>query len=276
MATSYRPEDNDSQDEQPTSIQPAGNTDATADAETRMDNVNTPARADQARDDPDAPGTTAGTAAAPARAASADHAEATTRIPSNREPETTVDYGARRADSVDYGAARDESLDGRRESAVQLGLARIRNRMSTDIGLLILRVMNLVMFLHGWAKLTGYSGFRESVASNSFGALAPDLFAIMVVAGQLALPIAIAVGLFTRISGLLQAIMMAVIWVLFPLAAGLIDGQTGGINGESDYLFVAIGLALFFTGPGRISLDQVIFGKGAERRATRRAEKKLA
>jgi uncharacterized membrane protein YphA (DoxX/SURF4 family) len=69
--------------------------------------------------------------------------------------------------------------------------------------------------------------------------------------------------------------MMAVIWVLFPLAGGLINAQNGGINGESAYLFVAVGLTLLFTGPGRISLDQVIFGKRAERRATRRAAKKV-
>lgn len=286
MATSYRPGENNPQDDQPTSIEPARTTDATADAETKHLDPETrqfdpqTSQVDQSGD----PGrTTAGTAAAPAPAASPDHAEATTRVPLHREPDTTFDHGAQQPvhgapqpdTTVDYGTPRDDSLEARRDAAAQLGLVRIRNRMTTDIGLLILRVMNIVMFLHGWAKLTNYSGFRQTVASNSFGALAPDLFAILVVAGQLALPIVIAVGLFTRIAGLLQAIMMAIIWVLFPLSAGLINAETGGINGESAYLFVAIGLTLLFTGPGRISLDQVIFGKGADRRATRRAAKKV-
>jgi putative oxidoreductase len=288
MATSYRPDEHGSQDDQPTSTEPARDMDATADAQTRIDPVTGRERAatsepdtirepDTTGDDPGATRTTAGTAAAPAPAASADHAEATTRIPAHRDADTTVDHGVHRAETTaDHDAQRDEPLDARRDAAAQLAIARGRNRMTTDIGLLILRVMNLVMFLHGLAKVIGYSGFRQSVAGNSFGALAPDLFAILVVAGQLALPIAIAFGLFTRIAGLLQAIMMAVIWVLFPLAGGLISSQNGGINGESAYLFVAVGLTLFFTGPGRISLDQVIFGKGAERRATRRGAKKVA
>lgn len=253
MASSPRPDEQDSQDDQPTIRESAP--------------------------DSTAPRATAGTAAAPAPAVSADHAEDTTRIPAHSETGTTsndVETTRDQPETTIDRPAPDDPLDARREAAEQLGVAKSRNRTSTDIGLLILRVMNIVMVLHGVGKATDYSAFRQTVASNSFGALAPDLFAIMVTAGQLVLPIAIALGFLTRIAGLLQAIMMAVIWVLFPLAAGLINPDTGGINGESAYLFVAVGLTLFFTGAGRISLDQVIFGKGGERRAARRAAKKVS
>ena len=302
MASSNRPEEHDSQDDQPTIREPEAAADAVSDAET-------------------GPRATAGSAAAPAPTVSADHAEETTRIPAHGEPEATVDQAASQGDTAteeavtevheaqtetheaqtqaheaetrvdqpettidrtpDAAVTRvdrvgDEALEARREAAERLGVARSRNRVSTDIGLLILRVMNIVMFLHGLAKATGYGTFRQTVAANSVGALAPDLFAILVMVGQLVLPIAIALGFLTRLAGLLQAIMMAVIWVLFPLAGGLLDARTGGINGESAYLFVAVGLTLFFTGPGRISLDQVVFGRRGERRAAQRAVKKVS
>lgn len=236
MATSYRPENDDTRDEQ----------------------VQNP-------DNNEAPRTNAPTSSE--RSTGAGDVAATRPIPASVDTRS--------------GPGRDEQLraeatETRRAAAVELGIARTRNRASTDIGLLVLRVLNVVMFLHGLAKVTGYSGFRETVANNSLGALAPDLFAILVVAGQLALPIAIALGLLTRISGLLQAVMMGVIWVLFPLAGGLRSAETGGLNGESAFLFVAIGLTLFFTGAGRFSIDHVLFGRRAEARAERRAEKKLA
>lgn len=238
------------------------------------DSGNAPTRVERARDDAATSHTTAGTAAAPAPAASADHGEATTRIGTRIDAQEDHVHSAPPRDDLGEPVL-DDATEARREAAARLGIARIRNRPTTDFGLLVLRVLNVVLFLHGLTKAMAYSGFRDAVAANELGQMAPNLIAILVVAGQLILPIAIAVGLFTRLSGLLQAIMMGIIWV-FPLAGGLIDPETGAIVWESAYLFTAIGLTLVFTGPGRMSLDQLIFAKSAERRAARRAEKKLA
>jgi uncharacterized membrane protein YphA (DoxX/SURF4 family) len=279
MAISNRPEDHGSRDDRPkiteTSTTPESGTSNDADpvrdaettremdAGTRIDS-DAPTRVDRIRAGA-TPMTTSGTAAAPAPATSTDDAEATTPI--------SARTGAKKELGPD-AQLRAEAIEARRNAAEQLGIARTRNRGTTDVGLLILRLMNVVMFLHGLAKATGYNAFRQTVATNDFGALAPDLFAILIIVGQLALPIAIAVGLLTRLAGLLQAVMMGFIWVMVPLASGLL-ADNGGIAGESAYLFVAIGLTLAFTGAGRMSIDQVIFATGAERRAVRRAEKKL-
>lgn len=271
MATSYRPEDDEARGAR------SGDTDQT---EARPASGEAPTRAERVRDeaadraetsdsahDRTTASQASGTAATPGRTTAADDVAATRTIPAHTETKQTEGSRDERL--------RAEATETRRLAAADLGVSRTRNRILTDFGLLLLRLLSAVMFLHGLAKVTGYTGFRNGVAQNSFGALAPDLFAILVVAGQLILPIAIAVGLITRLSGLLLAVMMAVIWVLYGLADGPFD-DSGGIAGESAYLYIVIGLALFFTGAGRFSLDHALFGQRAEARAVRRAEKKLA
>lgn len=169
-----------------------------------------------------------------------------------------------------------DTTEERRLAAMELAKERKRNRGSTDLGLLLLRVLPIIMVLHGIAKVRGYSGFRDGVAQNSFGALAPDLFSLMIVAGQLALPILIAVGFLTRLAALLMTIMMLFIWALIQLPQGLIDGRTGGLMGEGALLFAFLALPLVFTGPGRFSIDHVLFGRRAAARAERRAEKSVS
>lgn len=166
-----------------------------------------------------------------------------------------------------------EAAEQRRQSAYELAKARGTNRWSTDFGLLLLRVLPVIMFLHGLKKAQGYSGFRETVANNSFGALAPDVFALMVVAGQLALPILIALGFLTRFAGLLLAVMMGFVWVLTQLPNGIIDARTGGLVGEAALMYIAVSLPLVFTGAGRFSIDHALFGKRADARAHRKADR---
>lgn len=213
-----------------------------------------------------AAGTTAATAA-PAAARTGDTPEATRR---------EKIQGTRGTVQTREQRLEEEANEHRRESAYQLARARTSNRTSTDFGLLLLRVLPVIMFLHGLRKASNFSGFRDTVAGNSFGALAPDVFAIMVVAGQLILPILIAIGLLTRLSALLMAVMMAFVWVLTQLPNGLIDARTGGIVGEAAIMFVIVSLPLIFTGPGRFSLDHALTAKRAEARAQRRADKAVA
>lgn len=173
-------------------------------------------------------------------------------------------------------ALRAEATEHRRTTAYELARARSRNTVLTDFGLLLLRLLPIIMFLHGLAKVQNFAGFRDGVAQNSLGALAPDVFALMIVAGQLALPIMIALGFLTRLAALLMTIMMVFIWVLVLLPEGLIDPANGGIRGESALLFAFLALPLIFTGPGRFSLDQALFGKRADNRAHKRADKSVA
>lgn len=164
--------------------------------------------------------------------------------------------------------------DERRDLAYRLQMARMQNRATTDIGLLVLRIGALMLLPHGIHKAMGYAGFRNAVASNGFGALAPDIFSFLVVAGQIALPILLLIGLFTRLSGLLMAVMMGFIAVVFVVpTSGLIDARTGGLSAESALLYAVLGLALFFTGGGRSSLDHAIGSGRRERRAVKHSER---
>ncbi|OYO18324.1 hypothetical protein CGZ93_15120 [Enemella dayhoffiae] len=169
---------------------------------------------------------------------------------------------------------RAEHAETHRRSLIDLELARTKNRRWTDFGLLLLRVLPIIMVMHGIHKAQGYSGFRDTVAKNQFGAIAPDVFALMIVAGQIALPILIALGLFTRLAGFFEALMMAFVWVLMFILQAWMDPKTGGINGESALLYVFLTLPLVFTGAGRYSIDYLIGRGRAKTRAERRAEKR--
>lgn len=157
-----------------------------------------------------------------------------------------------------------------------LQVARLHNRPLTDVGLLVLRLLSVPLVLHGVHKAAGFAGFVETVRSNPFGAMAPEVFAGLVVAGQLALPVLLALGFATRFAALAQAAMMASIYALWVLASSpVIDPRTGGLSGEAALAFAALALPLVFTGPGRFSLDHALGGARRERRVERRAARSL-
>ncbi|GAB3708025.1 DoxX family protein [Mariniluteicoccus flavus] len=137
---------------------------------------------------------------------------------------------------------------------LRAGLAGTHDRL-TDVGLLLLRLLPLVMFFHGLHKAQGYAGFAKTVAANPIGAAAPDVFAFMVVAGQLVLPVLVAIGLMTRLTAGLEGLMMLFIWGFMFAIKGLVDAKTGGPAGESALAYVFMMVPLVFTGAGRYSLD---------------------
>ena len=58
-------------------------------------------------------------------------------------------------------------------------------------------------------------------------------------------------------------------------AGPLLDPATGALAGEVPLLYAALGLALLFTGPGRISLDRALTSAGQERRVEKRVARRL-
>ena len=129
-----------------------------------------------------------------------------------------------------------------------------------DAGLLVLRLFMLLLFFHGYAKATGYSGFVGMMSEAPVGSIAPALFGFLVVAGQLLLGFGLAVGLMTRICAFLMALMFLFIIVLFNIPGGWI-GEHGGIAFESSLYYFVPGIVLFLTGPGRYSLDHILSRK---------------
>lgn len=133
-------------------------------------------------------------------------------------------------------------------------------KISRDIGLLIFRlVFGLVLFYgHGFEKLSVILsgneihfmdpiGIGEST-SYHMAAFAEGICALLVI-----------LGLFTRVATLILSINFIVIFIFHAFIAG--DGFAV-LELRFLYLFAFIGLTL--TGPGRLSLDYLIFHREIE------------
>jgi len=125
--------------------------------------------------------------------------------------------------------------------------------MNDNVGRLILRVLlGVLILLHGIAKLkSGINGISGLVV----GAGLPAFFAYCVYIGQIAAPLMVIAGWYSRIGAVLIAVTM-----LF--AIGLVHGgevfalnKMGGwaIELQAMYLFTAVAVALL--GPGRFSVN---------------------
>jgi putative oxidoreductase len=123
----------------------------------------------------------------------------------------------------------------------------------TDIGLLIVRVMaGFSLFLrHGIEKATGFSQMAAhfpdplhigSTPSLAFALLSDAICSLLII-----------VGLGTRFAAAVIAVNLTVAFTLVHRMA--FSGPRGG---ELPWVYLAIALMLFFTGPGRFSLDYAI------------------
>jgi putative oxidoreductase len=120
---------------------------------------------------------------------------------------------------------------------------------SLDLGLLLLRFVCGLMLLHGWSKFTNYSeeikdfpdpfhvGITLSYSYTVFAELFCSLFILL--------------GLFTRIALIPLIILMIVIVFIIHSGQSLVDR-------EHATLYLLAYLSLFFTGPGKYSLDQLL------------------
>ena len=131
------------------------------------------------------------------------------------------------------------------------------------LGLVALRILPGVILFHGISKAMNFSGFVQTVAKAPLGSAAPTLFAALVVMGEILLPIAVALGFFTRISAFLESFMMFFIWLLVPVQAAVakrgnladIISPTGGPVGENAVAYLFALVPLILTGAGVHSFD---------------------
>lgn len=128
-----------------------------------------------------------------------------------------------------------------------------------DFGLLLLRIGGLPLLVHGLHKAADVPALVDRVADNPVGAQAPEFIAWLLLLGQVALPVLVAVGLFTRPAAFLLTAMSATTWAFtVPLALGYTPvTPEGALTGEPVLLYVALALPLAFTGAGRWSLDSM-------------------
>jgi len=114
-----------------------------------------------------------------------------------------------------------------------------------DLGLLLLRVGLAAVFIaHGWIKVTNLSMFV-----GNFGNLGIPAFLTFIVAYvELLGGIALLLGVFAQLAGLLLAVDMFFALLLIRFKTGFVGGY------EFELLLLLSALAIFFAGPGKYSL----------------------
>lgn len=131
---------------------------------------------------------------------------------------------------------------------IQLAADTGRHDTLSSMGLLILRLASggMMLFGHGWGKLTGFSDlstrFPNPLGFGSAPSLALTVFAEVFCAAALML------GLFTR------AVALPILFTML-VAAIIVHGDDGFKGMEKALLFAAPYLVLMLTGAGAFSID---------------------
>lgn len=123
-------------------------------------------------------------------------------------------------------------------------------RKNNDLGLFILRVaVGLLMLLHGIAKI-GHTTFIEGMLTEKG---LPEIMAYGVYITEILAPILILIGYRTRLAA--AAYVFGILFII-----GLVHSQeifllnrNGGLELELLALYLLGGLALFFTGGGKLA-----------------------
>jgi putative oxidoreductase len=127
------------------------------------------------------------------------------------------------------------------------------NAIGCDVGLLILRlsVSALMFFGHGLGKITNFSTYAETFP-DPLGVGSTVSLSLCIVAEFFA-PLLLSIGFATRVAALIFAVNMFV-------AGVIIHSPDPFAKKEMALLYLAFAVALFFTGPGKYSVDQKIKG----------------
>ncbi|MEE9372337.1 MAG: DoxX family protein [Saprospiraceae bacterium] len=130
----------------------------------------------------------------------------------------------------------------------QLGLPFIP--INSNLGLLLLRFCfgSLMIIYHGWEKMM--TAERQFHTFPDLIGISSELSYVLVVWFENFGAILLILGLFTRINALGLAFTMFVAFSLFHHMQ-----FTGPSSGQSAFAFGFAYLTLFFTGPGKYSLD---------------------
>lgn len=124
---------------------------------------------------------------------------------------------------------------------------------TVDTGLLILRIgISLLMIPHGWSKLQKLN--QGSVEFYNFLGLSSEISLMLIVVAEFFCSILLILGIGTRL--ILIPLMIGMIVAVF-----MVHGADPMSDKEHGLLFLVPYITLFITGPGKYSLDYLIFGK---------------
>jgi putative oxidoreductase len=127
------------------------------------------------------------------------------------------------------------------------------NDTGINSGLLILRLVSAsLMIPHGYKKLMHFS--EKSEDFMSFMGLSGEISLGLVIGAEFFCAILLVVGLFSRVSVIPMVVAMLV--AAFDAHKGEIFG-----DGETSFLFLACYVTVLIAGPGKWSLDYLLFGR---------------
>jgi putative oxidoreductase len=130
--------------------------------------------------------------------------------------------------------------------------ANVLHRGAEDLGKLLLRVLLAILLLfHGTSKLHGGIGFITGML-DKVGL--PQAFGYLVFVGEVAAPLLMLVGLFTRAAALVVVINMIVALLLVHTSQFFTLNQTGGWALELQGMYLGAALTVALLGAGRYSI----------------------
>lgn len=135
---------------------------------------------------------------------------------------------------------------------IDFALSRI-NTAKTDLGLLFLRV-SIGIFMaagHGWGKMVNYGSMSSSFA-DPIG-LGSALSLLLAVFAEVFCSIAVIIGLATR-----AAVIPLIITML--VAVFIVHANDPWMKQEFGLIYLIGYITLLLTGPGRYSVDSLLFG----------------
>ncbi|HET6863409.1 MAG TPA: DoxX family protein [Pyrinomonadaceae bacterium] len=136
------------------------------------------------------------------------------------------------------------------------------------IGLLIIRLaVGAAFIIHGWPKVHNPMGWMNSI----WGSPVPSLLQALAALTEFGGGIALILGLLTPLVSLALVVQMVVALAMVHLPAGqhFIATQAGEPSFEIPVIYLAIALALIALGPGKLSVDWLLFGSPGSARTYR-------
>jgi len=123
-------------------------------------------------------------------------------------------------------------------------------------GLAVIRVIvGCALIYHGW-EVFDADKIKEYTSWDIFKNNSSSSFMVYIGKGaELITGFLLAIGFFTRIASLI--IIATFLYIAFFVGHGKI-----WYDDQYPFLFVLLALVFFFTGPGKWSVDQLIFAKG--------------